>query len=446
MWLLAISAGLALVVLLARSRPSGRRQRGARVRSGRREQRRAARGGARLTLAGVGVAPADECRHFKLLGTTGTGKSSAIRELLSGAIARGDRAIIADPDGAYRRAFYSPRRGDLILNPFDRDSMRWDLFGEIAEDSDVDQVVSALIARSEDAASQEWRGYGRTLLAGTIRACRARRRFDLGELWRLTLLAPPDELRSAVLGTPAQAFLEPENARMFGSIRAVVSSAMASLEHVMRQRARGLSLRRWVREPRECALLFLPYAATQIPALKHLIACWMRLAIFQALSGREGVDQRLWFVIDELDALGSIDGLKDALARLRKFGGRCLLGFQSIAQVSGTYGSADAQTIVENCGSTLILRCSSSEHGGSAQFASRLIGEREVRRWQRSRGRDGGYSLQSARRSRSATEQWALEQCVLAAEIEQLPDLCGYYKCPSSSSWLKIHWRPFVHD
>ena len=28
-----------------------------------------------------------------------------------------------------------------------------------------------------------------------------------------------------------------------------------------------------------------------------------------------GRDQHLWFVVDELDALGAIDGLKDALAR-----------------------------------------------------------------------------------------------------------------------------------
>ena len=34
--------------------------------------------------------------------------------------------------------------------------------------------------------------------------------------------------------------------------------------------------------------------------------------------------------------------------------------------------------IVENCGNTLILRCSGSEQGGTSQFASRLIGEREV--------------------------------------------------------------------
>jgi hypothetical protein len=86
-------------------------------------------------------------------------------------------------------------------------------------------------------------------------------------------------------------------------------------------------------------------------------------------------------------------GLKDALARLRKFGCRCVLGFQSIAQVSSTYGSA-AQTIVENCGNTLILRCSGSENGGTSQFASRLIGDREIVRRQLSRGSDREIAAQ----------------------------------------------------
>ena len=61
----------------------------------------------------------DETKHFKLIGTTGTGKSTAIRELLGGALERGDRAVIADPDGGYLRRFYDERRGDVILNPFD---------------------------------------------------------------------------------------------------------------------------------------------------------------------------------------------------------------------------------------------------------------------------------------------------------------------------------------
>jgi Type IV secretion-system coupling protein DNA-binding domain len=93
-----------------------------------------------ITLAGIPVAPADETKHFKLIGTTGTGKSTAIQEMLTIALARGDRAIIADPDGGYLRRFYDETR-DVILNPFDPDARKWDLFGEITNDYDVEQLA-----------------------------------------------------------------------------------------------------------------------------------------------------------------------------------------------------------------------------------------------------------------------------------------------------------------
>src|SRR3984885_13889399 len=72
-----------------------------------------------LSLAGVAIPTLDETKHFKLIGTTGTGKSTAIRELLEGALARGDRAIVTDPDGGYLQRFYDRYRGDVILNPFE---------------------------------------------------------------------------------------------------------------------------------------------------------------------------------------------------------------------------------------------------------------------------------------------------------------------------------------
>src|ERR1700685_2418764 len=71
----------------------------------------------------------------------------------------------------------------------------------------------------------------------------------------------------------------------------------------------------------EGRVCFLPYQADQIAALRSIISTWMRLAIFQTLSLGEG-DWRMWFAVDELDALGPIDGLSDALPRLRKYGGR----------------------------------------------------------------------------------------------------------------------------
>jgi hypothetical protein len=103
---------------------------------------------------------------------------------------------------------------------------------------------------------------------------------------------------------------------------------------------------------------------------------------------------------------------------------------------------AMANRIVENCGNTLILRCSGSEQGGTSAFASRLIGEREVLRRQTSRGRDrDGFSWRSTRRSLQVSEQQLSEAAVLASELEQLPDLCGYLKTASSRGWRRIHVR-----
>jgi type IV secretory pathway TraG/TraD family ATPase VirD4 len=396
--------------------------------------------GARVALAGVWVSPEDELKHFKIIGTTGTGKSTAIRELLAAALERGDRAIIADPDGGYQARLYHRYRGDMLLNPFEKDSARWDPYAEITDLYDVEHLSSALIPSSNDASAAEWRGYARTFLSAVLRAAHRSSRGDCAELWRLLSAASGDELRPLVAGTPAQPFLESENARMFGSIRSVAVSALAALEHVGRQRSAPMSVRAWVRSTGARGALFIPYKAAHIAALRSIIATWMRLAIFEALNSAEGRDQRLWFVVDELDALGAIDGLKDALARLRKFGGRCVLGFQSLAQVSGTYGGGDAQTIVENCGNSLILRCSASENGGTSQFASRLIGDREVLRRQVSRGsdRESAFWSRGSRRSRSISEQHVTEAAVMPSQIEQLPDFCGYLKRASSREWFKV--------
>jgi hypothetical protein len=120
-----------------------------------------------------------------------------------------------------------------------------------------------------------------------------------------------------------------------------------------------------------------------------------------------------------------------------------LAAMLAISQVSSTYGQGDAQTVVENCGNTLILRCSGSEQGGTSAFASRLIGEREVVRRQASRGhdRDGFFGARSSRRSLQISEQQQSESAVLASELEQLPDLCGYLKSASGRSWWPVQVR-----
>jgi type IV secretory pathway TraG/TraD family ATPase VirD4 len=393
----------------------------------------------RIAVGGRSIALTDEAKHFKLIGTTGTGKSTAIQGILESALGRGDRAVIADPDGGYLERFYDPARGDIILNPFDERSVKWDLFGEIKNSYDVDQLARSLIPDHEGQ-DRSWRGYARTFFTAVTRQLHEGGVKDPAELFRLLVVADTAELRTLVKGTAAQPFLDEHNARMFDSIRSVTSSAVSAIDVIAQQNAATLSIRDWVNRDAP-GNLFIPYKAGQIAALRSPISAWMRLAIFETMNQPEHRDERdaadsrrLWFVVDELDALGQIDGLKDALARLRKFGGRCVLGFQSIAQVSGTYGQGDAHTIVENCGNTLILRCSASEGGGTARFASQLIGDREVVRTTVSRSRRASEVLGSV----SQSEHFDVEPAVLPSQIEQLPDLAGYLKLASEPRWHQV--------
>jgi DNA helicase HerA-like ATPase len=61
-----------------------------------------------------------EPMHFLIVGDSGTGKSVAIRQLLSQIWERGEAAIVYDPAMEYLPQFYNEARGDVILNPMER--------------------------------------------------------------------------------------------------------------------------------------------------------------------------------------------------------------------------------------------------------------------------------------------------------------------------------------
>jgi len=325
----------------------------------------------------------------------------------------------------------------VILNPFTFGSSKWSLFGEIKRDYDVDQLARALIPDSHDPDST-WLDYARTFFIALVQQRIEAGETDDGELLDMIESSSQRELALLLANTPAAPFLASGNEKMLSAVRSINASALQALKYTSQLQGPAFYVRRWVSEGRsrleggQGGVLFLPYMAGEITALRSTISAWMRIAIFEAMSTGEA-DHRLWFVIDELDALGEIDGLKDALARVRKFGGRCVLGLQSISQVSGTYKAA-AHAIVENCGNTVIFRCSASEHGGTSEFASKLIGQREVVHTTRSKTRAPG----AWRPSTTTSQSIKIEPAVMASEIERLPDLQGFLKIASLPDWRKV--------
>jgi len=84
--------------------------------------------------------------------------------------------------------------------------------------------------------------------------------------------------------------------------------------------------------------------------------------------------------------------------------------------------------------SPAVDRCSASEKGGTAQFASRLIGQREVVHLSRSRTRVPGQWSSST----TTSERRSTEYAVMPSEIERLPNLEGFLKFASIPDWMYV--------
>ncbi|MGI4745733.1 MAG: type IV secretion system DNA-binding domain-containing protein [Janthinobacterium lividum] len=385
----------------------------------------------RIVLAGAVLGPLDEGRHVLVIGSTGTGKSTVLMALFGMTLARGDRHVVVDPSGLALKRFH--RTGDVILNPFDPRSAAWDLLAEIEHPNDYVRLAEILLPASASEGDQSWTEFARTLLASCMRGWHTLQIGNSAEFFRAMAAADKDVLAPLCIGTGAESYFAEGNVKMLAGIVATMNRALGPMAALADVSGPAFSVRKWLREG--TGTLWMPYQNDQIASLKGLISCWMSLAITETLSLAPSDTRRIWFHVDELDALGPIQGLKDALTRLRKFGGRVVLGVQSIAQVSGTYGMADARTITENCGNVLILRCASSEGGGTAKYASELIGEREVERDQVTTSSSDGRNTSS---SASTSQVRLREAAVMPAELMQLPDRTGYLKVATTAEWQKV--------
>ena len=388
-----------------------------------------------VTLAGVPLTAEDETMHVAVIGATGSGKSTALRALMADACRRGDRQVVADPEGAAMSAFY--RQGDIILNPFDKRCASWDLLAEIERPSDYAFLAQSLLPHLGAGDHDQWITYAQQLLAAALESWVSHRSGSFGDFVTVLTIGNVATLKTLCAGTPAARYFEQGGERMLASILGTLAPAMGHLRAIAVQKGEPFSIRQWVRG--QSGSLWMPYAANQVAALRGLVSCWMNIAILETLSLPPDRNRRIWFQVDELDALGRIEGLKDAQARLRKFGGCVAIGFQSFAQVKAVYGEG-AHTIIENCGNLLLLRAGASDGGGTAKLASDLIGDREVERDDISRSRTRGRFTS---RSMSMQTKRSIEDAALASEIMQLGNREGYLKRATSPRWSRVAF-PYV--
>jgi len=421
--LAALLCGLALaclaLVVAARVASSGlgvgaflRHLRGTRVVGQRRLAWSTREGRAQIAVAGVPMPRAVETLHLLVGGSTGSGKSVLLREMARSALRRGDRIVVADPNGDMLAKFH--REGDVILNPYDARGLGWTFFNEIRAEYDFKRFALSLVPRGQTKEEEEWCAYARLLLRETARKLSLVGQPSVAELFRWTTIAQPADLKAFLAGTAAESLFVGAD-KALASARFVLSSKLS--EHLSMPDG-DFSLRSWLADPRG-GNLFITWREDMAEALRPLISAWVDVLCTSILSLGDDPRRRIWMFLDELASLEKLPSLEDAATKGRKAGLRIVAGLQSTAQLERIYGREEAQTL-RSCFRSLVVLGGARTDPRTCEDMSLSLGEREVEREHhgRARGERGSSTSSQIQRTR--------ERVVLPSEIAGLPDLTGY--------------------
>ena len=444
---LAIGAGLAVIVLAALHYTGGRLKRGRRLRGGelvsaRQLRRRLAPPRLRLPFRPVPEAPyriagipwpeRAETRHTLVSGTTGSGKTVLIADLVEQIRRRGERCVIYDKMGSYAETFFDPRR-DVLLNPLDARAPRWSPFLEARDARDFDTMAAALIPRQKDAVDPFWITAARQLFSHGAavfwKQGETRNRVLVEHLLKTSL----DTLAEAMEGTVAQSIVDPANPKTALSVRAMLTANIGALE-LLPDQGDPFSIRDWIGNDDGSGFLFLTSRGDQHASLRGLISTWLEIAVNALLSLPRDDGRRIWIVLDELPTLHQLPSLRPGLAESRQFGGCFVLGVQVFSALRDLYGRDGAETVSGLCGTRVVLAAPDRD---TAEWSAESLGRAEIEEMAES----VNYGADTPRDGVTLGARRALRPLVLPAEVARLDSLAGYLKFPGAWPVARIALR-----
>lgn len=334
-----------------------------------------------LAIGTVPIPSRLETRHLSMIGTTGSGKTTALRQMLDGIEARGEAALVYDTSGEFIAHYYRPERGDVILNPFDARCAFWSPFAEIAHPADADRIAHQLITETGQSDRDVWLETSRILVANMIRALWREGKGTLPDLLDALQDRTKDDLKIWLAGSSSARTFAEDADRATGSVLFMLAKA-ANLIQFLRADSSGgepFAFRDFIHELDKRTggrpWIFVPRKEDYFEASKPLLACWLECAASAVLGLPPSPDRRIWFVLDELADLPRVDNLARLLPEGRKFGAAVVLTFQALGQMRHRYGPQIAESMLSCCNTKLFLQTIDSE---TRQWASQTIGECEV--------------------------------------------------------------------
>lgn len=387
-----------------------------------------------LRLGSLLLSNDEAVQHFLLTGATGSGKTTLMRLLMQDVVPHikpgsDTRALVYDPKQEMVSTLRGIRRDVplVITDPFDARGASWDMATDVREPRVAIEIAFTLIPREKES-QPFFSDAARHLIYGVmISFIKRGLPWSLGDVLRA--VASPKLLRRVLKANPYSHTLIARyfyDQRLLSNILSTLATRMLPFEPIAAcwdSAPTKFSLENWVKS--ESALV-LASCDTSRHAIDSINRCIVKRCIDLLLSQSESITRRTWFFLDELSEAGRLDGLSSLLKKGRSKGGCAVLAFQSIAGLrdSQLYGPRMTAEILGQVGHRVIGRLECPE---TAEWASQLIGEQEVRQETVSR------SYTARENTRTTNEQIVTRRAVLPSEFmsvapcDAINGLTAYY-------------------
>ena len=345
-------------------------------------------------IAGMPLVKNSETTHILITGTTGSGKSNCMHEILPQIREKNQTAILIDFTGEMISRYYDAGRGDIILCPFDARSHEWDFWSEIGQigegrgdyNIDLDLIAKALFVNDDSSSDPFWREAAEVLFKDCVRYVAKNKESSLEKLDNIMNKTDVSKLGKKLTGTSSAAFISKENDKTFASIRTHVATATATLNYLPETKPgsdKSMILRDFIKEVdhNPGKWLFISATAKTRGMMRPLASLWANILSNNIMSLTPSVDRRIWLVIDELPSLKKLPSLSTALSEFRKYGGAIIAGLQSSQQLYQIYGSYNASAMLDQFNTKIVFR---TDEKSFASYICNSFGEIEYTKSQES--------------------------------------------------------------
>jgi type IV secretory pathway TraG/TraD family ATPase VirD4 len=350
-----------------------------------------------------------ENKHFLIVGDTGSGKSSIIRQMLYQVDARGDSAIVYDPACEFVKQFYDPHRGDIVLNPLDSRMPYWNPSKELRRKAEA-KALAVSLYQPEGVTNRFFVEAPQKIFAHLLSYLPTPE--DL-----IKWMSDPEEIDRRVKGTEYWALIDPKAPQQRTGVLGSLNMSADSFRLLPRQdeAASVWTATKWAETRR--GWIFITSRPTMREALRPLISLWIDTLVLRLLNEPMPDQKPVWFVIDELASLQRLPQLHTAITENRKSQNPVILGFQGRSQMEARYGE-DSEAMLSQPATKIFLRTTEPR---AAKWVSEAIGEVEIERL-----RETHYDGSRAGKNFALDRQ--TEPLVLPSEVSGLDDLRGFLK------------------